>query len=532
MRYNLQSLYFQRSVHEHKGHITSKTTLVLVLLVLLLSLQRASSELGNDEDTNMDDFFDLRGTLSSEEYDFLEKEINTNHNGKRFLIGWPTIPVPYKGSDSRALDAIRFLNNAGYKVDLIFWRDFATELGDPNHNDKPDRLKLAEVGVQNIYGPYDETKLSQSDKNLAFSHYFAFIFWIWPDGPYLECVHDFVNHIKTSNGYTHIIAAVDDIGVAVRLLYSMDMRYENAENKNLTNIENFLLVNKRHPDLLGMEADDFVQRQPPSITFKDGLFSPIYLFHLEMYLYAMADVSVGLNDQIQNYLEKMVPGTPSKRLSYLSSAQPDDSISRIPFEHRKDYLFFGYRNDANIELLHWFHEHIFSQIGTSHKFHIAGMVTSDATDFCKCIPKYPNNCEPMYENVVCHGPISDDELETIIRNAKVTINTVLEPSGVATKTCRSLAYGTPTVTSELDGTFNDNEKVDSGAKICLHSDPECVVNSIKTFLVDEDEWNLGATLGPIYVSTHYGLFFFRFLCLSSLFFFPKFNAFLSTKGPS
>jgi len=301
----LHSFHLRSSHPTHRGHILSTSTFVLALLVLFCCPQRAYSEFGNDEDAHLENFFDLEGELSSEEYDFLKKQINTNHNGKRFLIGWPTIPVPYKGSDSRALDAIRFLRNAGYEVDLIFWRDFATELGDTSHSDKADRLKLAEVGVQKIYGPYDKVPLSESDKGALFSRYFAFIFWIWPDGPYLECLHDFVNHIKTCNGHTHIIAAVDDIGVAVRLLYSMDMKNENKENKNLANIENFLLVNKRHPDLLGMEADDFVRSQPPSITFKDGLFSPIYLFHLEMYLYVMADVSVGLNDEIQNYLEKV-----------------------------------------------------------------------------------------------------------------------------------------------------------------------------------------------------------------------------------
>jgi len=200
----------------------------------------------------------------------------------------------------------------------------------------------------------------------------------------------------------------------------------------------------------------------------------------------------------------MVPGTPSRRLSYLSSVQPHDSVPPIPFESRNDYLFFGYQNAANIELLQWFHKHVFGQIETEHKFHIAGMVTSNATDFCKCVPKHPNNCAPIYKNVVCHGPLSDDELETLIRNTKVTINTVLEPSGVATKTCRSLAFGTPTVVSELDGTFNDNEKVDSGAKICYHSNPECVVNSIKTFLVDKYEWSIGAKLGPTFIATHYG----------------------------
>lgn len=200
----------------------------------------------------------------------------------------------------------------------------------------------------------------------------------------------------------------------------------------------------------------------------------------------------------------MVPGTPSRRLSYLSPAQINKSITPIPFRSRKDYLFLGYLNPANVDLLEWFYENVFQSINKNHKFHIVGMVTSGATAFCKCQPQKLNDCIPLQSNVVCHGPISDDKLEILIRNSLLSINTSLEPSGIATKTCRSLTFGTPTVVSELDGTFDGLENVNSGAKICNHTDTECVIDSINSLLTNEDEWNKYAVLGPKFVSTHYG----------------------------
>lgn len=228
----------------------------------------------------------------------------------KFLIAWPTIPVSYKGSDTRALNAIEFLTEIGFEVDLIYWRDFATELNDANHDDSQDRQKLYETGVHSIMGPYDKISLSQSQsssssKNFSssLSQYFGFIFWIWPDGPYLECLVDFVNYIKSQNTLTHILSAVDDLGIAARDLYGDPL--ENKHHLDLQTVQDFLIQFKRPPDLLGVDSYDLEISSNLSSSFNGKLYRSTYFLHLEMYLYVMSDRSIGLNYPIAQYLEKV-----------------------------------------------------------------------------------------------------------------------------------------------------------------------------------------------------------------------------------
>jgi hypothetical protein len=66
---------------------------------------------------------------------------NVESHGNKLLLAWPTIPVPVKGSDSRAVDAIRFLSSCGFEVDLIYWRDSASEIHNDAHDDRPERAE-------------------------------------------------------------------------------------------------------------------------------------------------------------------------------------------------------------------------------------------------------------------------------------------------------------------------------------------------------------------------------------------------------
>ncbi len=62
-------------------------------------------------------------------------------SGKMLNLMEITIPVPVKGSDSRAVDAIRFLSSCGFEVDLIYWRDSASEIHNDAHDDRPERAE-------------------------------------------------------------------------------------------------------------------------------------------------------------------------------------------------------------------------------------------------------------------------------------------------------------------------------------------------------------------------------------------------------
>ena len=445
-----------------------------------------------------------------DEWDKIKELLSTHADGKRFLIGWPTIPTSHKGADSRAIDAIIFLTSIGYNVDLIYWRDYAAEV-DKAWDDTEDRERLLNAGVHRILGPYQYNKLS--DSHTFISSYFAFMFWLWPDGPYLECIHDMVNHIMKHNGNTRIISAVDDTGVAVRNLYASRGRHDITTDE----VESYLLSYKRHPDLIGSDQyipEDHTAKRTYNSSLTDDDFlsvrSPVYLFHLEMYLYVMSDITIGLNEHIIQYLSDMVPATPSKVLSYISPIQPKSNDMNIPFTTRKkDYIFFGYNNPANKDGIDYFVNNIMELVDKDAIFHIAGVVTYNIPQFCECTESANTGitCSSLKTNIICHGDLNDEQLESLIQSMRVAINPVREPSGVATKTCRAMAYGTPVVVSTLDGTFNDKKTFndnDYGARKCDINDNQCYANAINELLTNEEYWTISSNAAKSFIINNYG----------------------------
>ena len=125
----------------------------------------------------------------------------------------------------------------------------------------------------------------------------------------------------------------------------------------------------------------------------------------------------------------MAPSKPVRQLSYISPVQPDDISVSLPFELRHDFVFFGYNNFANNQAVDWFHKEVLPLIETGHKFHIAGLIL---TSICKC--EKQSSCVSLRKNVVCHCVLEDDELEKLVQKARVAVNPVLEPLGIATET--------------------------------------------------------------------------------------------------
>lgn len=234
----------------------------------------------------------------------------------------------------------------------------------------------------------------------------------------------------------------------------------------------------------------------------------------------------------------MVPGTKAHILSYVSPIQPqpqqipssqkinvNDNDINIPFEERQGYLFFGYDNHANQKALEWFYQNVFPSLPVDQPFHIAGMITANIPQFCNCPPNNveknaTQQCQSTQPNVICHGALPEEDLQSLIQNSLVAINPVLEPSGVATKTCRALALGTPVVVSDLDGTFPETiktktspslqkENVDvvfkHGAMICKALDHNCIISSLKIMLTNSVKWNQASQSGPTYISRAYGM---------------------------
>jgi len=222
--------------------------------------------------------------------------------------------------------------------------------------------------------------------------------------------------------------------------------------------------------------------------------------------------------------------------------------------------------------LQWFHDKVFPKILLQQDFHIAGTITYHS-DLCTCTkvsripekssqtqesPDDPNESKELYHeymrdsysckshevNVHCHGPLPESELNNLIENSLVTINPVLDTTGVATKTCQSLALGTPMVVTEFDGTFHEKSFLDrysqrkqnsnnlakdsiggddddsnksngddenniisskNGALFCRHLDENCFTSSLQSLLFDPDEWQEASKAGQDYIASSYGM---------------------------
>eukprot|EP00978_Attheya_sp_CCMP212_P012859 scaffold32101_cov50-Attheya_sp.AAC.5 len=416
----------------------------------------------------------------------------------RFLVVWPTIPVAFKGSDSRALDAITFLTSAGYYVDLMYWHDYADEI-DSTYDDTSDRERLVHAGVHRILGPYKEfAPLSRSPTYVA--NYYSVVTWLWPDMGYLKFLVDSLNHIKRVNGLTHFVPVVDDVGITPRFILSGC----NNTDRTIGDVIKYVVA-KRPRVLLGKEATGVPTETSDLMPVLDEVNewtvweSKIFL-KIELYLYTLADVTVGINAHAIEYLKTMAPAVPARQLSYVSPVQPSSAFE-VPFTSRSGYLFFGYNNFANNAGMEWFAQEVLPYITPDEKLHLAGTVV--APSLCKCSLLDKTDCHPVFPNVVCHGPLTDEKLDALIQSVRVAINPVLEPSGVATKTCRAMAHGTPVVVTDMDGTF-DKTRISTGAVRCPRGDARCITDGINEFLTDERRWDSASNAAPGFISKYFG----------------------------
>jgi len=479
----------------------------------------------------------------------------------KILILWPTVPVLLKGSDTRCTDAIDFLSrHLGYSVDLLVWTEYAVESLDFSYDNTPDVQRLRAAGVETIFGPLDRMQLADLFRQSSFS-YSIIIAWLWPDSCFLQTTLQFIQHAKQNNGHVRIISVVDDVGIASRYLIGAASSNNVNPSMQKQRVQSFVLANRplylRGIDFYGnitsntdnniFSTNSLLDLSSSSIRRKGEQFSidsinyGIALLHQEMYMYYMSDMAVGINHETTQFIKQMSPGIGLfQSLVYVSPIQPalnskrdhqattvlgdynktaatDNLLSdESSFHQRSGYLFFGYNNAANRRGLEWFIQHILpdvKHINDKNKFHIAGTVShpSNYNNNMKndiimcacsssCISKKYNT-----QHIICHGSVSDKQLNTLIKSVKVAINPILEPSGVATKTCRALALGTPVVTTTGDGTFATliPSLSSAGAMIC--DDERCFANAINLLLYSSPEvWETASAAAPRFIQKFYG----------------------------
>ena len=162
-------------------------------------------------------------------------------------------------------------------------------------------------------------------------------------------------------------------------------------------------------------------------------------FEIEKFFWDHVDIAVGISNTITNCIQKISNHTSVALLSY--SQDISTQALTYTFDERKDIAYMGYNNGANRIVIQWIVDHLTSFMKSSHVFlHIYGTVSK------------PKACTP--ENYcIYHGPVSDSDLCDALARLRWFIAPVFTAAGISTKIVRSLASGTPVITTPygIDG---------------------------------------------------------------------------------
>ena len=248
---------------------------------------------------------DILAGLSYQERRALRQFVQNFPSGKKVLLAWPSIPVAFKGSDSRPIDAIRTLTSMGFEVDLMYWRDYADEIYDENYNDMQDRLRVIEAGVNRIMGPYDTLRQNRQNGGVVPlpSAYAVFLYWLWPNGDWLSSLLELSLAVKQGNAQAGVIAAVDDRGIALRVLQGA----LTNNNRSVDEVEQLLISMTRfqappdNSETSGVSAPWDLQNE----FNQQKLVEASYLLNVEMRLYYEATMVIGINDATVSFLKKV-----------------------------------------------------------------------------------------------------------------------------------------------------------------------------------------------------------------------------------
>lgn len=384
------------------------------------------------------------------------------NNPKQALFLWPTLPVPnLKGSDSRIISTIKYFISNHYKVDLCVWRDIKDEIGTNEVSSKLNNVLF--LGINQIY-----------QTNCPKESYDILVAWTWPDPPYLDWLIRSINTKMKEHTPSKLIVGLDDDGIALRALQGWCKSVHKCPSSwTIGNMILALNSGKYH----GMHINHHFTN----------------LWKLEMYLYRIATLRLGITHSTVETLNKMLPNTHSSILPYVATKL---NKTFTTYWERQHVVFVGYKNQANKDSVNWYLDNILPK--TNFHFVIVGMVEVPEK-YCKCSD---GQCMSLHTQVICYGWVNEEQLDRIVRTSLMTVNPVLEPVGIATKVVYAMLRRTPVITTEFDGTFK-NFKETGGVYICSSGDITCMVNYMNILGNNYQLWNKFSIEAEIFISNAY-----------------------------
>ena len=212
---------------------------------------------------------------------------------------------------------------------------------------------------------------------------------------------------------------------------------------------------------------------------------------IEIELFNKVDIGLTFSYDEKKYLEKLNLECQIEQIPLFLYEQASSNVADVPeFADRSDFMFVGgFNHSPNTEGVLWFLEQVFPMVVKQLpevKFHIIGS-------------KMPDEVRQFNsKNVVIHGFVTDEELNTLYSNVRVNILPLLHGAGVKGKLVESLYLGTPVVSTSigLEGVGSTkllpaSDQADSFSKrlIELLSDPVCWSKQQKNqYLLFSDEF--------------------------------------------
>ena len=208
-------------------------------------------------------------------------------------------------------------------------------------------------------------------------------------------------------------------------------------------------------------------------------------FNIEMFFWDHVDIAAGISSTITNCIQKSSNRATAALLSY--SQDISTHALTYTFGDRHDIGYVGYDNGANGLAIKWIVDNLTSFMKSSHVFlHIYGSVSK------------PKTC--TYENFcIYHGPVDNLVLSDALAKLRWFIAPVFTAAGISTKIIRSLASGTPVITTPygIDGMSTVNMPI-------ISLQPERISTLLTSIYANKTIWQSLHEYTIPYIKDNYG----------------------------
>ena len=309
-----------------------------------------------------------------------------------------------------------------------------------NYVTSPNSIDLTKLGVRVVAG----TSIHQMLLLIEDHNFDAVIEFLWFNPDYMAYLRALNTIVKDTSPNTRIVVINPDI-IHIRL-------YEEVSAKNPRCME--------------------------CLDWKET----------ELYFWSLAEVVAGINENLNKVVRGLVPSARVVLLPYCQLEIP--TRRNYSFSERSGVVFFGSQNPSNALSFRWLQEDLVPRL---HKLHKANLLVYGRV-FKK--RRGPHN------GLATFGPATVAELNEGIMRARWMLAPVFSNVGVSTKVVRSLALGTPVVTT-VAGT-GGMESIYEPLPMVI-TDKQNFTDSVVKLYEDEALWADLHSKSKSFISKYFGL---------------------------